>query len=278
MIKPDPKRFAAISGKVVPLLAAIDAVVKRTPDINPDSLKEVIVPLARAGEELIDAMVDGLDRPEISQDLARTCERDAEEISNNLAREIAFDRMLKAVDSAESYADKAEAAVKKTRSALGEEGSLNLAEHFQSYQRTERRSAEALRGFAVALAIVAVVVLALLPHEDLSIADVLQRALIAIPAFGLAGYLAAEAARHRRAWQWAATLKVQLLTIDDYVQPLDATDAVEIRQLLAKRAFGELPTVAAGDTTDASPDAVMPIGVASIVEKVLTELKPKPGP
>jgi hypothetical protein len=116
------------------------------------------------------------------------------------------------------------------------------------------------------IVVITVASLARLPHIALTLADVLQRALIAVPAFGLAGYLAAESGRHRRASQWAAIRKVQLLTLHAYVQPLGPGAAAEIRRSLAKRVFGDLPT-AAGGTKD-KEEQLLQIGAQAILEKI----------
>lgn len=199
------------------------------------------------------------------------------EVHLGFNREVLFDQMraAAAVKAAETAAASAESAAVHSRKAAGETGSLNLAEHCEKYRRSERKAAEWLRGLAVLLVALTVILLIRLPHEGFSVADVLQRALIAIPAFGLAGYLAAEAGRHRRASQWAATLKVQLLTIDAYVEPLGDAEAAEIRQHLARRAFGDVPTVSTSPT-EAEPETTMPVGLQALLDRLIAELKNKP--
>jgi len=169
----------------------------------------------------------------------------------------------------------AEAAAEHSKKAAGESGSLSLAQHFETYRKSERSAAEVFRALAVALTAIIVVVLVQLPHHGLSVADVLQRALVAVPAFGLAAYLAAEAGRHRRSSQWAATLKVQLLTVDAYVEPLGEAETAEVRQLLARRAFGELPT-AGGDTKGPAEESPMPVGIHALLDRLLAEMRSKP--
>jgi len=206
--------------------------------------------------------------------LKDTVLRDLLHFVNQMGAAKDFSQIDEAKQKAIEAATTAEAAAQSSRRAAGEAGSLNLAEHFDAYRKSERRAAEILRASAVVLVIVTVVILTRLPHTGLTLADVLQRALIAVPAFGLAGYLAAESGRHRRASQWAATLKVQLLTVDAYVQPLGPEAAAEIRQLLAKRAFEDLPA-AAGGAKD-KEEQPLQIGTQAIVEKFIDGLKPNP--
>lgn len=119
-----------------------------------------------------------------------------------------------------------------------------------------------------------VVALAFLVPGERSVAEVLQRGAFALPIFGLAAYLSAESAKHRKAAQWAATLRVQLLTIDLYVAPLGAKEAAEVRQLLARRAFGDVPMLASGDAT--KDEAAMPLSVQAVLERLLVEMRSKP--
>src|SRR4051812_43743206 len=79
-----------------------------------------------------------------------------------------------------------------SRRSTGEAGFPDLAQHLDAYRKSECRAAEVLRTFAVVIVFITMASLARAPHTALTLADVLQRALIAFPAFGLARYLAAE--------------------------------------------------------------------------------------
>jgi hypothetical protein len=46
-----------------------------------------------------------------------------------------------------------------------------------------------------------------------------------------------------------------------------------VRQLLARRAFGELPVASGGS---ANEDAPMPLGLKAVLDRIVTELKAKP--
>jgi hypothetical protein len=262
----------ALLDKSLARLDGIYPVALRQPGIDSSALDNQAEPLAQAALDFLELFTQA--QPSGNLRFERAFGR----LHEGFQREVSFDQMRRAaaaVKAAETAAATAESAAQNSRKAAGETGSLNLAEHFETYRKSERTAAEWLRVLAVSVVAVAVIVVMRLPHEDLSIADVLQRALIAVPIFGLAGYLAAEAGRHRRASQWAATLKVQLLTVDAYVDPLGATEAAEIRQHLARRAFGELPTTNSSGK-EGVEDVPMPTGLQAVLDRLLAELKSKP--
>jgi hypothetical protein len=219
---------------------------------------------ARAGRELLDVVAKHLADPDQDSDAYKD-----EQYRVSVPLE-AFSRAL-AIDSTRRSADKAQSAAESSRTAAGEAGSRNLAEHFEALRKSETMAAEVLRVIAAILVIVIVVVLIRLPHEGASVAEILQRAIIAIPAFGLAAYAGAEAGRHRRVSQWAGSLKVQLQTVDAYCEPLPPDEAAEIRLLLAQRAFGELPRLGGK-----SEEGGMPTGLQPLIELLLVELRSRP--
>ncbi|KQS57834.1 hypothetical protein ASG36_14680 [Geodermatophilus sp. Leaf369] len=161
-----------------------------------------------------------------------------------------------------------------TRVNAGEIATGELAQHFEKYRSSERRQAEILRVLAGLIIVGTVVALARLIPGDRTTAEVIQRGAFSVPLFAVAAYLAAESARHRKAAQWAGTLRVQLLTVDLFTKPLDATEAASVRMILANRAFGEVPMLASGN--GAKEEAAMPVSVQAVLERLLVEMKARP--
>ncbi|MCZ2848086.1 hypothetical protein [Modestobacter sp. VKM Ac-2978] len=254
-------------------LEGLVRLLRREPRTSPDDLRDLISPLARDAQKYLQEILRGYRQQLTTKYAAEFEHREVEETARQLERAIDNDVATRAAQEARQAASTAQAAASSSRQAAGVAGSTNLAVHFEEYRKSERTQAEVLRVLAVVLVLGALVILGFLFRGEPSATEVAQRAIFALPAFGVAAYLAAEAGRHRRASQWAATLKVQLLTVDAYVQPLGEKEAAEVRQLLARRAFGELPVASGGSTSE---DAPMPLGLQAVLDRILSEVKAKP--
>lgn len=254
-------------------------VVRRSPGTSPDDLSDLVDALLDLANQFCGLLIgaylmlpvgsDGMvtrgtkrrsiDRADLLQTLM--------DLQNRFELEVERATIRKAAAEVEGIRD-------DTRAAAGEIATADLAQHFETYRKSERTQAEVLRAIAGLLIAGAVVALAHLVPGERTTAEVLQRAVFSLPIFALAAYLSKESAQHRKASQWAATLRVQLLTIDLYAAPLGIEEAAEVRQILARRAFGDVPMLAAGD--EAKEDPALPLGLQAVLERLLVELRSKP--
>lgn len=162
--------------------------------------------------------------------------------------------------------DRLMAKAQETSAALSEQKSINattlaenseseLAKHYDKYSVDQAKSANRFRKWTIAIASLGGLVAAFLllgpaiGLEALSIAQddyvhLVQRIVVTVGIFGLAGYLARQAHQHRSLANWSGSLAVQLRTFEGFVAPVTSDDTQnEIRRVFAERAFGAHPAM-----------------------------------
>ncbi|WP_157498835.1 hypothetical protein [Geodermatophilus sp. Leaf369] len=167
----------------------------------------------------------------------------------------------------------AQATLETQREAAGVSGSLGLATHFSELAKNESKRADLFLGAAIAVVVAFIVIVAFfVPHTDVAVTELISRAIIALPGFGLAAYLAREGGRHRHVAQWAKSLEVQLKTVDAFAAPMTTADVSEVRKAFASRAFGAVPAIPGRQSGSDSP---APVDLQAIIERLITELRVK---
>lgn len=143
------------------------------------------------------------------------------------------------------HADRAEEAQKNAEKAAGEAATDTLTKHYDAYAKTQAASATNFRNATIAIVTAAIVLPlafhALLPGSG-NITDAIGPLVAAAGLFGLAGYFARQAHLHRTLATWAESIKIQLLTFEGFVSPVQSgatTD--ELRAAFANRVFGPQP-------------------------------------
>jgi hypothetical protein len=148
-----------------------------------------------------------------------------------------------------------------TRQAAGQVGSGSLATHFADYAQQESRTANVLRGCAIATLLAIAAVAAWLLFRNLQASNnlvaELARLAVVVPLALLAGYLSREATRHRQTANWANSLKIQLLTHEAYIAPLPNQERDIQRGEFARRIF-------IGSADPSTVDTIPPTTVGEI--------------
>lgn len=173
-----------------------------------------------------------------------------EVLSTHLANIRAEDQLLARLadtnyflQKAESAATAAESAATVAREAAGMVGDANMALHFEKYARREWWSANIFRVAAIILIVCAVAAAAFLPHaaEGDWVGFGYRVAQIAGIA-GLGAYFGRQAGQHRRIYNWARSIQVQLQSFPAFIEPV-ADEAVRgrIYDVFARRVLGSPP-------------------------------------
>jgi hypothetical protein len=123
--------------------------------------------------------------------------------------------------------------------ADSDRGTRELAEYYLTHAKQEGKRADWLRvGAGTLLLLITGGAVAMnFLFDVVSVGAELVRLSATVPIAVLAGYLARESSRHRRAATWANHLAIAMQTLPDYVRPL-GDDGVELRKLLGLRVFG----------------------------------------
>jgi hypothetical protein len=125
------------------------------------------------------------------------------------------------------------------KNADSDRSTRELADYYLSHATKEGRRADNLRWAAV-IALFAITGGAVAMNtlfDAVSVGAELVRLSATVPIAVLAGYLARESSRHRRAATWANHLAIAMHTLPDYVRPL-GDDGAGLRKLLGLRVFG----------------------------------------
>ncbi|MGC5223259.1 hypothetical protein ACPW96_11795 [Micromonospora sp. DT81.3] len=158
------------------------------------------------------------------------------------------------------------------RSAAGVAGSASLATHFAAYAGGERTAANTFR----LLTIVAVVgglagVLYLGPLDAGDWAGITYRLAIVATAGALAGYFGRQAGQHRRMYNWAKSLEVQLQSFPAFVEPVPAEERGEVYRTFARRVLSAPPEKGMESTEDS-------VGSAQLLDLLSALAKRSPSP
>lgn len=156
----------------------------------------------------------------------------------------------------------------KALDAAGVVGSASLATHFEKYASAERSASNTFRILAIC-AIVGTVVSALIigfPVQNDWAGLAFRLALIA--GLGtLAAYFGRQASQHRRVYNWAKAISVQLQSFPAFVEPIAPEDRHEIYRTFARRVLGPPPEKDGGSPDDPTFPAQVLDVVASLAKR-----------
>lgn len=176
-------------------------------------------------------------------DQARTERRTVSLVVARLEQMELSHRLRVATRLAEAAAQGAQKAADDARNAAGFASTKELTKQFNQLATRESTSAKRFRLWTIVTIIAAVALSYFLrPADDASTGEALFRIALLAGVLGLATYLGRQAAHHRNLSTWAATIKVQLLTFDGYVDPVrEETLRDQMRVAFAARVFGSAP-------------------------------------
>lgn len=141
----------------------------------------------------------------------------------------------------ESAREAATAADNAKRSA-GIAGEASLSEHFSKYAESELKSANRFRIAAIGSVLVALAfALAFGPIDTGNWPHLTWRIATVAGAGTLAAYFARQAGQHRRVYNWAKSLEVQLLSFPAFISPLGKEERTEIYRTFARRVLSGPP-------------------------------------
>jgi len=247
-----------------------DATLSRLPGLiasrDPDELlswsRELLSALANAYSSIRDVMSG---ESFVAHDRARSQLLDEDQrIASLIESEryrAATSRLLSEV---EGIADHARGSAGNLADASGKAGNKSLALHFSRYARAELISANVFRGFTILAIAAAVIAAVLLPHPaENDWPELAYRLAVIVGIAGLGTYFGRQAGQHRRVYNWAKSLQVQLQSFPAFMDKVrdDETSAV-IYAAFAKRVLGAPPEKAMPQ------EAESPLNSAQIVELI----------
>lgn len=149
-------------------------------------------------------------------------------------------RSTAAVEHIEQQATDVDVVLQSVRRAAGETGDVSLGSAYAEFATREGwvafgwRAATVLAILGAAFAAIAVA------STDATTAELIHRGAITIASAVLAGFFAAEAAKHGRTSTWARVIAVQLRTLDAFSAPLSEMARSAVRESFSRRVFGEI--------------------------------------
>ncbi len=236
-------------GAVNPALEALPAVL-RSEDLGTATLEWCRTLLAS-----IDKYLEGLDEDGYS--VAEIFRGDANALIQQAALHLDDAKLRR---EARALVEEASTAAEAAKDAAGIAGGASLSEHFQHYARGERLAANAFR-IATILVIASAAIVALVwghPDPDDWAGTIYRLALLA-GIGGLSAYLGRQAGQHRRMFNWAKSMDVQLKSFPAFMQPIPEDERGEIYRAFARRVLGAPPEkgVEGADDVSASQLAEM---------------------
>lgn len=159
-------------------------------------------------------------------------------------------------------------AAERAQDAAGTAGEASLAGHFSAYAKSERRASEWFRGLSIAGILAAIVMALLVPHADANDwTGLVYRIAILAGVGALSAYFARQAGHHRRNYNWAKGLEVQLMSFSAFISPAPDEVLGDIYREFARRVLGAPPEGLKSSGADES------LPVAQLVDAVTTLAK-----
>ena len=171
------------------------------------------------------------------------------------------------LEEVQVLADEARGTASSLQDAAGMGGSASLSSHFEIYAKAEKQSANIFRGLTIGAIGIAVMCAVVLPHpasDDWP--GIVYRLAVVLGIAGLGTYFGRQAGQHRRVYNWAKALQVQLQSFPAFMEAVrDEETSASIYAAFAKRVLGAPPE--AGHEADSSIDANQVIELATAVAK-----------
>lgn len=171
-----------------------------------------------------------------------------------------------AVGEANQYVEVARNAAEIAQESAGTTGNASLSQYFDEYAAAELSAARGFRTatlWAIGAAVLVAVALWLPVWGKQEWPEVVYHLAVVAGIGALGAYLGRQSGQHRRVYNWAKGIAVQLRSFPAFVQPVINADTVaQIYLLFANRVMGAMPErLGKGTNTD-------PVGVAQVVELV----------
>jgi hypothetical protein len=173
------------------------------------------------------------------------------------------DEVLDKINTAQ---EKAEKSATKASTAAGRAGGDTIFSFYQDFADAEGVAADRYRKWTIWAGLGAgltAAVFLILPEfgalriEANDYVHLVQRVVVTVAVFGMAGYFARQAHQHRVLANWASAMAVQLKTFEAYVDPIeDQAVRDDLRKTFAGRAFGDHPAMKGEATPSPTPAAI----------------------
>lgn len=160
--------------------------------------------------------------------------------------------LLHIVSNAREALAVAQDAATKAKGAAGIAGGSSLSAHFASYAKTEKRAAETFRALSIAALLGAVIVAVFIHPSEGDWSGVVYRVAILGGVGALSAYFARQAGHHRRVFNWAKGLEVQLQSFPAFIEQTGTGARDDIYRAFAHRVLGA-PPESSGSSDDTLP-------------------------
>lgn len=175
-------------------------------------------------------------------------------LSNNQLGSLLMEKeQSRLLQAAKSAVDQATDAAAKAQESAGVSGSSSLSTHFSRYASGERWAANTFRVLSILSVVGALLAaIALGPVDAGNWTQLTYRVATVAAAGTLAAYFARQAGQHRRVYNWAKSLEVQLKSFRAFIEPIPDSERVEIYRAFARRVLSAPPEKG----TDSAEDSV----------------------
>lgn len=156
--------------------------------------------------------------------------------------------------SAEVALGEATDAAEKAKDAAGITGGASISEHFATYSKSELRSANIFRILTIVGVLGALAIALGLKLPEAGDWTGLAFRLAILAAFGtLSAYFARQAGQHRRMFNWARSMEIQLKSFPAFIEPIALEERGDIYRAFARRVLGSPPEKDGTAADDAMP-------------------------
>lgn len=148
--------------------------------------------------------------------------------------------------------------------AAGTVSSASMAIPFRKHAQREGRASLVFRFLSAGALVTAVILAALLPHRTGDWVEFAYRAATLAGMAGLSAYFARIAAQHRRVYDWARSLEVQLVSFPAFVQSVPEDQREDINRMFARRVLANPPERGVETAEDVPSGQVLDLVTAAL--------------
>lgn len=225
---------------------------------------------------IFSTLLEALERLDLDLDKAKLI---SDESRRKITDTVGRLRLRAALRRTEAAAAVAENSARYAQEASGEAGREGLAAHFEAYAQRERLVADLLRFSVIGLACTVTVLAAwllLIAGSKMTWIELIRKAVLSIPLAALAAYLARESGKHRTKADWAASIAVQLRTVNAFTEPLADALKEDIRGSFGRMIFGtplgSSPSSTTGsDSAEGSTNGKIEDLIIDVIKKLATD-------
>jgi hypothetical protein len=165
--------------------------------------------------------------------------------------------LVQSAERTKEYEAEAKSAAETAQESAGTTGNVALSHFFDEYAEEERKAAFGFRvatlaTIGVAVAVAVVVWLPLWAKTGTEWYDVVAHLAVVLGIGAFSAYLGRQAGQHRRVFNWAKGVAIQLRSFPAFIQPVSNPDtSAQIYLLFASRVLGAMPErTSRGGNTD----------------------------